>query len=39
MAELKTKLTDASVEDFLAAFPEETRKDCLEIAKIMKVCK
>ena len=36
MAELKTKLTDASVGDFLAAYPEETRKDCLEIAKMMK---
>lgn len=36
MAELKTKVNDASVEDFLAAYPEETRKDCLEIAKMMK---
>jgi hypothetical protein len=36
MAELKTKLNDASVDDFLAAYPEETRKDCLEIAKMMK---
>jgi len=36
MAELKTKKTEASVDDFLAAFPEETRKDCLEIAKMMK---
>ena len=36
MAELKTKQTDASVDDFLAAYPEETRKDCLEIAKMMK---
>ena len=36
MAELKTKLNDASVDDFLADYPEETRKDCLEIAKMMK---
>ncbi len=36
MAELKTKLNDASVEDFLNTFPEETRKDCLEILKMMK---
>ena len=36
MSELKTKLNDASVDDFLAAYPEETRKDCLEIAKMMK---
>ena len=37
MAELKTKKTEASVDDFLGRLPsEETRKDCLEIAKIMK---
>jgi hypothetical protein len=36
MAELKTKLTDASVEDFLNSFPEKTRDDCFEILKIMK---
>ena len=36
MAELKTKVNEASVEDFLAAYPEETHKDCLEIAKMMK---
>ena len=36
MAELKTKLNDASVEDFLSAYPEETRKDCYEILKMMK---
>ena len=36
MSELKTKLNDASVDDFLAAFPEETRKDCYEILKMMK---
>jgi hypothetical protein len=35
MAELKTKKTETSVDEFLAAFPEETRKDCLEIAKLM----
>jgi hypothetical protein len=35
MAELKTKLNDASVDDFLSAFPEETRKDCYEILKMM----
>lgn len=34
--ELKTKLNDASVDDFLAAYPEETRKDCYEILKMMK---
>lgn len=36
MAELKTKLNDASVDDFLKGFPEDTRKDCLEILKMMK---
>jgi len=36
MSELKTKLTDASVDDFLSAYPEETRKDCYEILKMMK---
>ena len=36
MAEPKTKLTEASVDDFLAAYPEETRKDCYEILKMMK---
>lgn len=37
MAELKTKKTEASVEDFLNGLPsEQTRKDCFEIAKIMK---
>ncbi|MCL4274475.1 MAG: DUF1801 domain-containing protein [Anaerolineales bacterium] len=36
-AELKTKQTEASVDDFLNAIPnEQTRKDCFEIAKIMK---
>jgi len=37
MAELKTKLNDASVTDFLNAIEdEEKRKDCFEIVKIMK---
>ena len=37
MAELKTKKTEASVEDFLNNLSsEETRKDCFEIVKIMK---
>ena len=36
MTELKTKLNNASVDDFLAAYPEETRKDCYEILKMMK---
>lgn len=36
-AELKTKLNDASVEDFLNTIgDEETRADCYEIMKIMK---
>ena len=35
MAELKTKRTNASVEKFLSGFPEETRKDCHEILKMM----
>jgi hypothetical protein len=37
MAELKTKKTNASVEVFLNKIKdEETRQDCLEIAKLMK---
>ena len=37
MAELKTKLNDASIEDFLNTVEDEQkRKDCLEIVKIMK---
>jgi len=37
MAELKTKKTEASVEDFLNNLSsEETRKDCFEIVKMMK---
>ena len=37
MAELKTKLNDGSIEDFLNTVEDEQkRKDCLEIVKIMK---
>jgi hypothetical protein len=37
MAELKTKMNDASVADFLNKIPdEEKRRDCFEILKIMK---
>ena len=37
MAELKTKLNDASIEDFLNTVEDEQkRKDCFEIVKIMK---
>ena len=37
MAELKTKKTEASVDDFLNGLPgEQTREDCFEIVKIMK---
>jgi hypothetical protein len=37
MAELKTKMTEASVEDCLNKIKDEdTRRDCFEIAKIMK---
>jgi len=37
MAELKTKKTEASVEDFLNKIKdEEIRRDCFEIAKLMK---
>ena len=36
MAELKTKKTEASVEDFLNGITDEqTRNDCFEISKIM----
>ena len=36
MAELKTKKTEASVEDFLNGIADEqTRNDCFEISKIM----
>ena len=37
MAELKTKKTEASVEDFLNKIKDEnTRQDCFEIARMMK---
>ncbi|CAG0930078.1 hypothetical protein TFLX_01580 [Thermoflexales bacterium] len=37
MAELKTQQTEASVEDFLNTIQDEdTRRDCFEIAKIMR---
>ena len=37
MAELKTKLNDASVTDFLKRIPDEQkRKDCFEVLKMMK---
>lgn len=37
MAELKTKLTQVSVEDYIAQLPdEEVRKDCGAIVKLMK---
>jgi len=37
MAELKTKKTEASVEKFLKTVKDEqTRRDCLEISKMMK---
>ena len=37
MAELKTQPTDASVSDFIAAIPDETRRqDCRTVAEIMK---
>jgi hypothetical protein len=37
MAELKTKLTDVSVEDFLNTIEDEQKRaDCFEIVKIMK---
>ena len=36
MAELKTKKTEASVDDFLNGIPsEQARKDCFEIVKLM----
>jgi len=36
MAELKTKKTEASVDDFLNSLPsEQTQKDCFEIVKLM----
>jgi hypothetical protein len=37
MAELKTKINEASVEDFLNNIPDDQiRQDCFEIAEIMK---
>ncbi|HUP44517.1 MAG TPA: DUF1801 domain-containing protein [Thermoanaerobaculia bacterium] len=37
MAELKTKKTTASVDEFLAAIPDESRRhDCLEVVRMMK---
>ena len=37
MAEMKTKMNDASVEEFLSKVEDEQkRKDCFEIIKIMK---
>jgi hypothetical protein len=35
MADLKTKVNDASVEEFLDGFPEDKRKDCYKILEIM----
>ena len=36
MAELKTKVNDTSVEEFLEGFPEDKRKDCYTILEMMK---
>lgn len=37
MADIKTKMTDASVEEFLSKIEgDQKRKDCIEIVKIMK---
>ena len=36
MAELKTKVNDASVNKFLKSFPEDRREDCYTILEIMK---
>ena len=36
MAELKTKLNNASVDKFIKSFPEDKRKDCQTIIEIMK---
>jgi hypothetical protein len=37
MAEIQTKVNDASVEDFLSKVEnEQKRRDCFEIVKIMK---
>ena len=36
MAELKTKVNDTNVEEFLEGFPEDRRKDCYTILEMMK---
>ena len=36
MADLKTKVNDASVDEFLEGFPEDKRKDCYAILEMMK---
>lgn len=36
MAELKTKVNNASVDKFLQGFPENTQKDCYAILEMMK---
>jgi len=36
MADLKTKVNDASVDEFLEGFPEDKRKDCYKLLDMMK---
>jgi len=36
MADLKTKVNDESVEEFLEGFPEDKRKDCYTLLDMMK---
>ncbi|MCI0607486.1 MAG: DUF1801 domain-containing protein [Anaerolineae bacterium] len=36
MAELKTKVNDASVDKFIQGFPEDRQKDCYAILEMMK---
>lgn len=36
MAELKTKVNDASVDKFIQSFPEDRQKDCYAILEMMK---
>ena len=36
MADLKTKVNDASVDEFLEGFPEDKREDCYAILELMK---
>jgi hypothetical protein len=36
MAELKTKVNDASVDKFIRGFPEDRQKDCYKILEMMK---